>query len=223
MAKPQICFVACALLVLAALPTGAQMGRGAQVPGMKGVWNPVIGSGAEYDQTSADGQAHHKISIAVIGKEDVNGSPGYWVEFGNGESSGQMNWMQALIFFNGAQAQNAKVIVTMPGRGPMEMDGSMFSRGGQPPQQIKDIRDSADRVGNESVSTPAGTFDCERWRTKDGTTDVWISPKVTPWGMVKTASQTSSMVLAKILTDQKSHITGTPQKFDPSTFGRSGN
>src|SRR5207245_5147976 len=61
----------------------------------------------------------------------------------------------------------------------------MVNRGGQPSEQSADARDRAERVGNESVTTPAGIFTCEHWRLKDGSGDVWISDKVAPWGLVK--------------------------------------
>jgi len=95
----------------------------------------------------------------------------------------------------------------------------MASRGGSAPAAPKaDFREGGENVGAESVTTPAGTFDTEHWRSKDGV-NAWISPKVGPWGLVKSASADSSMVLVKVVTDAKSHVVGTPQSMD-SMMGR---
>ena len=52
--------------------------------------------------------------------------------------------------------------------------------------------------------------------------DVWISDKVAPWGLIKSQGKDSSMTLTKVISDAQDHITGTPRKFDPSQFQRGG-
>ena len=74
--------------------------------------------------------------------------------------------------------------------------------------------------GTESVTVPAGTFSCTHFRMKDGSGDAWVSDKVGPWGLVKSDNKDSSMVLTKVITDAKDHITGTPTKFDPMQMMR---
>jgi hypothetical protein len=86
------------------------------------------------------------------------------------------------------------------------------------PKQTK--RDKSELVGTESVIVPAGTFSCQHYRAKDGSSDVWISEKVAPWGLVKMQGKNNSMVLTKVITDAKDHITGTPKKFDPMQMMR---
>ena len=39
--------------------------------------------------------------------------------------------------------------------------------------------------------------------------------QVAPWGLVKMQGKDASMILTKVITDAKDHITGTPKKFDP--------
>ncbi len=100
------------------------------------------------------------------------------------------------------------------------MMGMMASRGGGATAALKaDVHNGAEVVGTESVTTPAGTFDCEHLRTKEGS-DVWIAPKTGPWGLVKSTSKDSSMVLVKVITDAKSHVVGTPQSMDSMMGGR---
>ncbi len=45
-----------------------------------------------------------------------------------------------------------------------------------------------------------------------------MSAKVSPMGMVKMVDENETMVLTRLISDAKSHITGTPVKFDPQTF-----
>jgi hypothetical protein len=105
----------------------------------------------------------------------------------------------------------------------MEFDSNMMNRGGKGQGQSnipQDIHDKADLIGTESVTVPGGTFTCEHYRAKDGTGDVWLSDKVSPWGLVKMQDKTRTMVLTKAITDAKDHITGTPKKFDPMQMMR---
>ena len=46
--------------------------------------------------------------------------------------------------------------------------------------------------------------------------------KSRPWGLVKSQDKDSTMVLTKVITDAKDHITGTPKKFDPMQMMRDG-
>jgi hypothetical protein len=87
-------------------------------------------------------------------------------------------------------------------------------------QKLADARKEMERVGTETITTPAGTFSCQHWRKKDGSTDVWLSEKVAPWGLVKMVSKDSTMILERVVTDAKSHITGTPVKFNPMEMMR---
>jgi hypothetical protein len=107
-----------------------------------------------------------------------------------------------------------------PGQAPTDVDMNLVG-GSRVKQSIPgDIRDKAERVGTESVTVPAGTFSCEHYKMKDGSSDVWVSDKVNPWGLVKMQGKDSSIILAKVITDAKDHITGTPKKFDPMSIMR---
>ncbi len=216
MSKRTSFLLSAALVVAAAVPVVAQMG--ARLPTIRGVWNPVVGGGALYEQVEQDG-AKKTVSVAVIGKEDVNGEHGYWVEMGITKDSGD-TYIQMLTVAKDGMVHATKSVVMIPGRGPFEMPAGM-NRGQA--DSATDLHGDSEKVGSESVTTPAGTFDCDHWRAKDGSYDAWVSPKVTPWGVVKGTGTHGSLTLMKLVTDAKSHIIGTPQKFDPSMMGRRGN
>jgi hypothetical protein len=217
--------IAAVLSLLAfGLPIGihAQMGMGPRMPSLSGIWQPVVGTGGAYEVTDRDGKKS-QFEMTIVGKEDVGGKPGYWMELAvaNPRADGQM-YVKNLIAANDNGVAPVRMIMQMQGQDPMEMDMNMMKMGGrQMPQSTpSDIRDKSELVGTESVTVPAGTFRCQHYRTKDGSSDVWISDKVAPWGLVKSQGKESSMVLSKVITDAKDHITGTPKKFDPMQMMR---
>lgn len=205
--------VACCLLVVV---TNAQMGPQMgmmQPPSMQGVFNPVIGSGAAYEMTDKN-QRKSKMEISIVGKESVSGKDAYWMETGIQEpKSNGMLYMKMLIALAEGNTITERMIIQMPGQAqPIEMSmqlGLNANRGGAN-QQVTDIRSKSQRIGTESVTVPAGTFECEHWKMTDGSGDVWISSKVAPWGLVKMVGKDTSMLLMKTITDAKDHITGKP-------------
>lgn len=201
--------VVSACVLLAGASAKAQMGRGMQIPTPQGVFNPVVGSGAQYDIQGKDGKKT-SMELSIVGKESSGGQDGYWYEVtADTQQQGSVT-MKMLIVPNGNSSTVSKMIFQMPGRGPMEMDGMMGGRMGQS-QQPKDIRDSAKNIGSESVTVPAGTFTCDHWKSNDGKTDVWVAKNVPPYGLVKMVdTDGSTIVLTKALTNVQDKITGTP-------------
>jgi len=206
-----------------ALPLAAQMGFGPRMPTLSGVWHPVIGSGSAYDRTMTGTGDKMQMEITVVGKDDMAGKTGYWMEFAitDAKMPGGQMLMKELMTVGDDGVTATKMIMQAPGQGPMEMDMNMNPAGRSMKQSTPaDIRDKADVVGTESVTVPAGTFTCEHIRQKDGSSDVWISDKVSPWSLVKYTDGKSTMVLTKVITDAKDRITGTPTKFDPMQMMR---
>ncbi len=196
---------------------GGPMGGMMRPPAMQGVFNPVVGSGAAYELTDKK-QQKNTMEITVVGKETVNGKEAFWMETGvQDPKSGMLIYMKMLIAPAEGNAVTERMIMQIPGQpNPMEISMTMQAhRGGDAKPQATDFRTKAERVGTESITVPAGTFECEHWKMSDGSGEVWFSAKVAPWGMVKYTSKDSSMVLTKVITDAKDHITGTPVKFDP--------
>jgi hypothetical protein len=202
-------------MLAAMLPAlaGAQMGMHAG-PAMRGIFNPVVGSGGEYEMTTDKGKT--VMEISVVGKESVDGKDGYWFEMAiSNASMGQMI-SKSLTVLDGQDTVVSRMIMQMGSRPPMEMPTQMYKANAQ--KQSADIRDRADDVGSETVTTPAGTFITEHYKMKDGSGDAWVAPKAGPYGLVKFQGKDSTMVLTKVITDAKDKITGTPQPFNPMMF-----
>ena len=206
----------CVFVVAVMLPgfAGAQMGMHAG-PAMRGIFNPVVGSGGQYEITTEKG-TKMVMEIAVVGKESVNGKDGYWFEMTVANASmGEMT-SKTLTVLDGQDTVVSRMIMQMGNRPPMEMPTQMFKANAQ--KQPADIRDRAEDVGSETVTTPAGTFATEHYKMKDGSGDAWVAPKAGPYGLVKFQGKDSTMVLTKVTTDAKDKITGTPQPFNPMMF-----
>jgi hypothetical protein len=202
--------VTTASLFVVAFAASAQMGmRPAPMP--RGLFTPVVGAGAEYEITSAEGRKM-TIEFAIVGKEVVNGHDGYWMEWTTTTMGGNM--IMKVLAVPGDTTAMTRTIMQMPGRPPMEMPPQMASRMNSSGMGF-DIHSAADDLGTESVTVPAGTFSCEHYRMKNGSGNTWVSTKVSPFGVVKHEGTDSTMVLTKVVTDAKDKIVGTPQPFNP--------
>jgi hypothetical protein len=204
-------------LSLALAPrVSAQMTMSA--PELRGVFKPVVGSGAGYDFVKSDSQKMH-FDIAIVDKDPGGG---YWTEYSIADphSKGTV-YMKMMVAQRGDDVAVEHMIMQIPGQPPMDMSAMMQGMGGMAhakQSQKIDIRSEGQNLGTESVTTPAGTFSCQHWRTKDGS-DVWISDKVTPWGLVKMSGKDGTMTLARVITDAKTHITGTPVSMEDMMKG----
>jgi hypothetical protein len=190
--------------------------RGMGMPEMHGVWNPVVGAGAVYDMDN-DGKKQ-QMEFAVVGKEDVQGKEGYWMEFSVQSERGSVVGKN-LIVMDGEDTRIQRMIVQPPGQDPMEFPVGMMAAHRNPVQPA-DIRKQAKDMGKETITTPAGTFACEHLQSNDGKTDLWISPQVPPYGLVKSVSKDGgTMTLVRVETNATDKITGTPRVFNPMGMG----
>ena len=203
------------LFGLMATAAAAQMGS-FSAPHVMGFWNPVVGQGATYSMQSAKGDKTD-MQIAIVGKEQVDGKDAYWYEMSFNRGKGEMI-IKTLMVLNGSDTHVSRMIMQMPGRPPMEMPTQMMHQ--DKTTQPADVRSDAEDLGSETITVPAGTFTCKHYRTKKNGGDVWVSEKISPYGLVKSKTNDSSMELTKVVTGAKDQITGTPQPFNPQAFGQ---
>lgn len=216
-----LCFCTFLLCVFAfSQLAAAQMGMGMRGPSVRGVWKPVVGSGAAY-QIENKREGKREMEMAIVGAETSEGKPGHWLEMSfKDREEGQMVVRQ-LIALNGNQMQILRMVFQQANDEPMEMSMEMMGMMGQQPRpQQADIREEAERVGMETITTPAGTFECEHWRSRDKSSDFWVSDKVAPYGLVKMTSKDENMTLIRVISNARTKIRGTPKKFDPSEMMR---
>lgn len=203
--------IVAAVCMLLPVVAGAQFGR-SSAPPMRGIWNPVVGAGATYEVTQKNGTKVN-MEMAIVGKETSNGQEGYWFEVTIPDTKMGTMVMKSLSVRSDQNMIVSRMIMQMGSSAPMEMPSQMLKAHSE--KQPADIRQLAEEVGSESVTTPAGTFSTTHYRMKDGSGDVWVADNAGPYGMVKFQGKDSSMVLTKATTDAKDKITGTPQPFNP--------
>jgi hypothetical protein len=188
----------------------AQFGRpgpGQRPPQFRGVLNPSVGAGAVYDMKSDTTSG--EVEISLVSKEDVGGKSGYWIQIGMMSPEGQM-YIKQLMVMDGKKATLSRLIMQPPQGAPMEMPATMFGAG----NTSGDVRDQGKLIGKESLTTPAGTFDCEHYQATDKSWDVWIAPNVPPWGLVKSKDAAGEMTLKRTISGVPDRIKGTPQKLE---------
>jgi hypothetical protein len=189
---------------------------GPQPPKLLGEFKPVVGSGAQYQMTAKNSTMN--FAYAIVGTENVEGKAGYWMEIRSegGNMPGEMV-MKQLLVLGGDKPEIKRMIMQPPGRPAVEMPVAMMMGMGQRAQGVRTGDTSpGEKVGTETITVPAGTFECDHYRKQEpsGPVDVWISSKVSPYGVVKMSSQEMTMVLAKSLSNETSHIKGEPQKMN---------
>jgi hypothetical protein len=197
----------CTLLTGGYAKAQGPMGMGGmQQPAIRGIFSPKVGEGADYEMDRTDG-GKIPFELSIVGKESVNGKDGYWMETTMDDPKNGQVVAKMLLVVDGANSHAEKMVVMVPGRGAMSMPMAMMGRNpnAQPP---KDLRDSGDDLGKESVTTPAGTFNCEHWRSKTDPAEFWISSDVSPYGLVKMTEKDQTIVLIKQVTGVQDKITG---------------
>ncbi len=211
--KVQRTWLCCAIaLCLFAGVAAAQFPGRQGPPAIRGIWSPTVGASAVYSMESKRDKS--EMEVAVVGTEMHQGKSGYWLEMAMKTREGNVV-SKVLMVPNDKSLAPARMIMQMEGQEAMEFPMEMMGRMGprQEPQSM-DFRDDAIRVGTESITVPAGTFNCEHWKSKDGSADVWIAEKTGPWGLVKSVSKDSTMVLIRATTGATSKIKGPVRKFD---------
>jgi hypothetical protein len=214
--KPlHVTLLAAGLSLAAGAPACAQMGMDFfKKPAIADLFKPVVGSGSVYE-TERD-QKKSTIEMTVVGQESVDGKGAFWLEFGRSDQrTGGMAYAKMLVTKDDFQFH--RMIFQQPGQPAMEMP---MNPGAQQRSHMADEMEKWHKVGEETITVPAGTFLCDHWAKDDGKGDVWASSKVTPMSLVKEVTPTNSMTLVKAISDAKDHITGTPMKFDPEAMKR---
>ena len=194
-----------ALTALLSTSIDAQFGRGRgpgmRTPEIRGVLNPTEGAGAVYQSSSG------QIEMALVGREDVGGKPGYWIQIGVASPEGQM-YLKQLRVMSGNSSTITKVIMQPPKGAPMEMPATMFG----PTTSVE--ASTGTLIGKETITVPAGTFECDHSQAADKSWDSWVSSRVPPFGVVKSKDSSGEMTLVRTVTGVVDRVKGTPQRLE---------
>lgn len=176
-------------------------------PSFHGEFKPVVGGWSEYQMTTKGGSPS-KMKIAVVGKE----GDAYWYETVMEGGRQGRNIVKMLVSGDPGDTKNVKRMIVKTGNDPaMEMPVEMMqqsSKGQAPSGKVID-------KGTETIKVPAGSFKTQHMQYQDvETVDTWVYKDVSPYGMIKSVSKDTEMVLIGYGTGAKTQITETPQKFE---------
>lgn len=195
-----------------AAPTVQQGGENPfAVPELRMYWNPVVGEGAIYEVTSADGKKRTE-EYDILSEETIGGMKAFWLEESISiPSITGTAYEKSLVI--AAELRARKVISKLPGMAAMEMPA-----GAPIPTPKLDPKNAPKIAGTESITVPGGTFLCEHWVDPDGS-EAWVSAKVGPMKVVKSvAPNKETRVLVKTTSHTKDAITGPVKPYDPEAI-----
>jgi len=202
-----------------AAPVHAQMGMNLfKKPNITDIFKPVVGKGGVYETQHLDkDQPARTMEMTIVGKDTVDGQDAFWFEVSReDEKKHQPVYTKMLVT---RDFQFHKMVFQQPGQQAMEMPFHPETNDKSKQHRDEEL-EKWHQVGTESITVPAGTFSCAHWQKDDGKGDVWVSDKVSPFGMVKMVNEHETMTLTKVITDAKDHITGPVKTFDPEAMKR---
>jgi hypothetical protein len=181
---------------------------------------PPVGSWVEYD-FQGQGQAGRS-RLSVVGQETRDGTSYTWYEM-NFDAAGQSMILKMLADggFYAAMAEKKieEIVIKAAGQPAMKFSGPMMERvrsqmnvGSDPASQFGQGCENAERIGVESITVPAGTFDAVHYRLATGTNpgDAWVVEGM-PFGMVRwVGDKGEGVVLVGTGDGARSAITETP-------------
>ena len=205
--KKIACVVSIVLTLVFVQLAQAQLGKGGG-PSFHGDFKPVVGGWSEYQMTTKS-EGSTKMKIAIVGKEGDS----YWYEtvMEGGRQGG--NIVKMLVSGDPGDTKNVKRMIVKQGNEPaMEMPVEMMQQSSKGQAQSGKVIDK----GTETIKVPAGTFKTQhsQYQDAEGVVDTWMYKDVSPYGMIKSVSKDTEMVLIGYGTGAKTQITETPQKFE---------
>ena len=175
-----------------------------------GIKPPPAGSWSEY--TTADGT----MRLALLGSETRAGKNLFRMEISMTGKDGPMIMQVLAPGYPYEMSSIEDFVIKAAGRPAMRMPSQMLQMmsSRMPKDQIAEFCRNAqmNRVGEESITVPAGTFQTIHYRDAASGNDVWVSESI-PFGLVKTRLKNGDEIVLKGRgTDARSQITETPQE-----------
>lgn len=189
---------------LALLSLAGSAVASAQCPGLEGFKAPSPGSWAEYK--TKDGT----MRLALLGTEPK----GVRMEMAMTTREGAMVMQMVVPGYPYEMSGVSEMVMQRQGEPAMRMPTQMLAmiRDRMPKDMMAEAcrNAQANRVGEETITVPAGTFPTVHFRDTQNNTDVWVNMSL-PFGMVQMKGHNQEMVLTGHGTGAKSSITGPIQ------------
>lgn len=169
---------------------------------------PRIGEWAELEEMKEGKPV--TIQVAFVGKEERGGQELYRMQVVS-TVAGKRHIMQTLTpwdIASLAEDHETELVMKMDDQPAMIMPIKGDQRGPRASDFLKDCA-KITRVGDESVTVPAGTFKAGHYKGPDG--DTWVSSEVPGWRMVKMVTPDgNTVVLTATGSGAKNEITEQP-------------
>src|SRR5260221_7914946 len=111
------------------------------------VWNPQVGQGSEYDITTHNSSKIH-VTLAVVGKESLEGQTAYWLETGVNNSEFGQIVSKRLTTLTEGKLRGGRWIIQLAENPPMEMSSGRApaAPSNSEPKSHSDYRNTAVRA-----------------------------------------------------------------------------
>lgn len=189
---------------LALLSLAATANAVAQCPGLENFKTPPAGSWAEYKTTNGS------MRLAVLGSEGT----GVRMEMAMTTKEGPAIVQMVVPGYPYEMSGITEMVFQRPGTPAMRMPTQMLAmmRDRMPKDMLAEACRNAhsNRVGEETITVPAGTFHTVHYHDAEKNTDVWLSNQL-PFPMVQVKTGEDTIVLTGSGAGAKSQITGPIQ------------
>ncbi len=154
--------------------------------------NPKVGQWAMYDLLDTKGGQKYLVREAIVGEEEVDRKPGYWVEFEITPPVGFKEVFKMLLTGPAGDPANVRRVIEKSGIDPAREVPVDASPGDKDNEHAK--RTS---LGMEPIATNDGPIRAEHFEVETGkrTMHVWVNEQVTPSGVVKLKAPDGEMTL----------------------------
>jgi hypothetical protein len=157
MKRMQIVLLAAVVCLCVTSRGSAQLGMNIfNKPNISDIFKPVVGSGGLYEMQRTGKDKPTQMEMTIVGKEMVDGQQGWWMEVGHEgpkSASGELMYSKVLVT---NEFDMKKIVFQMPGQPAMEMP---FDSKDKTNNHMKDEMQKWHKVGSESITVPAGTFE----------------------------------------------------------------
>ncbi len=205
----------------------------------QGKENIQNGAWAMYKMTSNDEGETGKMKFSIVGEDECNGEKCHWfeIEIWQGEDHSIMKFLSKGDFTEGKKDYSSIIVKSNDQPAyeielnamPQNMAYSQHNAQMAAEENVQQNKKKTDKYSSENdeynmtqsketITVPAGKFDCIKYTTIDKKTnektDVWVSKKVALLGIVKMESNDGEFTLLDYGTKgAKTAITEKPKKF----------
>lgn len=214
-------YLMCLLLALAFVFVAQAQPTNAQIPGMPKLYGefkmPEVGAYATYKVVQTENKVERITKLSIVGAEKSEEGDLYWYEVAEtNPKNGEVVIVKMLISGNPQDIGTIQRMIMKSGKeAATELPPEILAMiNAAPPDTAKPPKPKMKNLGTEKVKVQDKTLECAHMQYISGEekpTEVWTNIEIPLFGMVKSASATTTMQLLEYGTDAKSAIKEKPE------------